>query len=528
MNDSSTSPNKLVPTFQTNGVTLDESPFIRIAGISKQFGGVMALSNFSLDIQQGEFHALVGENGAGKSTLMKILSGVITEYDGELWLRDQTVRFRNTREAEQAGISIIHQELNLVNELSVAANIFLGREFKNRMGWLDDRRMEYEAQAIFNELECHIDPKRPVYELRVGDQQLVEIAKALSLNAEILVMDEPTSALTSSEVDRLFRVVHKLLARGVTVIYISHKLDEVFRMSQRITILRDGQKVVTLTTRETTLREVTHHMVGRQIEQREQIARRERGPVILKVDRLSLPHAMSGHRDLLREISFELHSGEVLGIAGLMGAGRTELLESLFGATSEDPQGTISIAGRPVTFRHPEEAVQQGLALVPEDRKRQGLFSHMNVRENISLCSLAELATIGVVQRHREMSHVDDAIALLSVKTGNREAAITSLSGGNQQKCIMARWLETRPSVLLLDDPTRGVDVGAKAELYQIIDRLCAEGLGIIVTSSELPELITLCDRILVLCEGELTGEFSRDEFSEHVLMEAATRRNRS
>ncbi|MEX0725225.1 MAG: sugar ABC transporter ATP-binding protein [Planctomycetaceae bacterium] len=525
MIDSHASSDIIDPSTRPAEVTHNAPPLIRMLGISKHFGGVTALSGFSLDIQPGEFHALVGENGAGKSTLMKILSGVITDYDGELRLRGRPVRFRTTREAEHAGISIIHQELNLVNELSVAANIFLGRELKNRIGWLDDRRMERQAQALFTDLDCRIDPAQRVRELRVGDQQLVEIAKALSLNAEILVMDEPTSALTESEVERLFRVVRKLLGRGVTVIYISHKLDEVFRMSQRITILRDGQKVTTLAAKETTPREVTHHMVGRQIERREQIARRERGPVVLQVERLSLPHATPGRRDRLHNVCFELHSGEVLGIAGLMGAGRTELLESLFGATHEAPKGTVTLNGRPVAFRHPEDAVRHGLALVPEDRKRQGLFSHMNVRENISLCSLTALARGGIVHAGRESSLVDNSIKRLGVKAGSREAAITSLSGGNQQKCVMARWLETHPRVLLLDDPTRGVDVGAKAELYQVIDRLCAEGLGIILTSSELPELITLCDRILVLCEGELTGEFARDQFSEQALMEAATRR---
>ncbi len=504
----------------------DASSIICMKQVSKRFGGVAAISDFSLEIQRGEFHALVGENGAGKSTLMKILSGVIADYEGEIQIRHVPVRFRNTKEAERAGITIIHQELNLVNELTVAANIFLGRELKNRFGLLDDRRMQRETHVLFDNLECSLDPKQLVRELRVGDQQLVEIAKSLALNSEILIMDEPTSALTEAEVERLFRVVRKLLSQHVTILYISHKLDEVFRMADRITVMRDGHKVLTTLKTETTPRDVTHHMIGRQIEQRTFTGRRQPGEVILQVDRLSLPHQSPELRDRLREISFKLHRGEVLGIAGLMGAGRTELLEALYGATLETPTGTVLLDGEPVLFRHPEEAVRQGVALVPEDRKRQGLFSHMNVRENISLVSLREVSRAGLISAGLETSLAERAMAILGVKAEGPEEAITSLSGGNQQKCIMARWLQTKPRILLLDDPTRGVDVGAKAELYQVIDDLCEQGLGIIVTSSELPELMTLCDRILVLCEGELTGEFSRDEFSEHRLMEAATRSN--
>ncbi|MFN0197357.1 MAG: sugar ABC transporter ATP-binding protein [Planctomycetaceae bacterium] len=497
---------------------------VRMERVSKRFGGVAAISDFSLDIHRGEFHALVGENGAGKSTLMKILSGVITDYDGEILLKNNPVRFTTTKDAERAGITIIHQELNLVNELTVAANIFLGRELKNRFGLLDDRRMERETRTLFDNLECNLDPGQLVRELRVGDQQLVEIAKALALNAEILIMDEPTSALTEAEVERLFRVVRTLLSQRVTILYISHKLDEVFQMADRITVMRDGHKVLTTLKSATTPREIMHHMIGRQIEQRQRVGRRQSGEVILDVDRLSLPHSMAERPDRLRQISFQLHRGEVLGIAGLMGAGRTELLEALYGATLETPTGTVLLGGEVVRFRHPEEAVAHGMALVPEDRKRQGLFSHMNVRENVSLCTLSEVSRAGLISVGRENALVGRAVTALGVKTNGLEEPITSLSGGNQQKCIMARWLQTKPRILLLDDPTRGVDVGAKAELYQVIDRLCEQGLGIIVTSSELPELMTLCDRILVLCEGQLTGEFSRDEFSEHRLMEAATR----
>ncbi|MGH7201692.1 MAG: sugar ABC transporter ATP-binding protein [Planctomycetaceae bacterium] len=508
-------------------------PLIIIDHVTKEFPGVVALDGVSLDIRAGEFHAIVGENGAGKSTLMKILSGVITDYDGELRLRGEPVRFGSTRDAERAGIGIIHQELNLVNDLSAAANIYLGREPRSPLGLLDDRRMERDAAELFHQLECTVDPRGRVGALRVGDQQLVEIAKALSLETTVLIMDEPTSALTESESDRLFRVIERLLARGVTVLYISHKMDEIFRHSDRITVLRDGRLVKTLNRSETNPRQITHLMVGREIEREgRDVSARDRGDTprlgeeILRVEHLSLPWPAHARRWRLENINFSLRRGETLGIAGLMGAGRTELLECLFGTAPEPITGRILLDGREMTFHHPADARRAGLALVTEDRKRTGLFPQMTVRENITLCTLAEAASAGIVSPARERHIAEESIGRLGVKTAGSEVLITSLSGGNQQKCIIARWLRARPKVLLLDDPTRGVDVGAKAELYRVIDGLCRQGLGIIVTSSELPELFTLCDRILVLCEGRLTGEFTQEEFDERRIMEAATDRS--
>jgi ABC-type sugar transport system ATPase subunit len=434
------------------------------------------------------------------------------------------LRFTDTRDAENAGIGIIHQELNLVDSLSAAANVFLGREKRNRLGLLDDRAMEAATLLLLGELECHISPRQLVRELRVGDQQLVEIAKALSLETDILIMDEPTSALTESEVARLFRVIARLRQRGVTILYISHKMDEVFQLADRITVLRDGRHVRTLDRSATTPREVTHLMVGREIETID-LGRHEPGQVVLEVDGLSLPWTGHARQWRLRNIRFSLRRGEILGIAGLMGAGRTELLECLFGSSPEAPTGRILLEGRPLRFTHPEEARAAGIALVPEDRKRLGLFPQMSVRENITLCILQEAAAAGVVLPGRERRMAQDTVSRLGVRTSGIGAAITSLSGGNQQKTIIGRWLLTRPKVLLLDDPTRGVDVGAKAELYRLMAQLCRDGLGIVVTSSELPELLTLCDRILVLCEGRLTAEFSRAEATEQRIMEAATQR---
>lgn len=498
------------------------TPVLDLRNIGKRFPGVVALDGITFDVRAGAFHAICGENGAGKSTLMKILSGVLTEYEGEFLIRGNRAEFKSTRDAEHAGIAIIHQELNLVEQMTVAANLFLGRE-KRRGLFLDEKAMCDEAAALLKQLECPIHPLERVANLRVGDQQLVEIAKALSLNADILIMDEPTSALTENEVERLFRVIERLQKRGVTILYISHKMDEVFQNSDRITVLRDGKHVKTLKSDETSPRDITHLMVGREIENIRLAEDRTPGETILEVRNLSLPRPGHSNRWQLKNISFQLRRGEILGIAGLMGAGRTELMECLFGANEEPIQGEILLNQTVMQFSHPADAKAAGIAMVTEDRKRLGLFAQMNVRENISICTLSQSLSGKMISKTKERTSVQESINRLGVKTSSSEAAITGLSGGNQQKCIIARWLKTNPQVLLLDDPTRGIDVGAKAELYQMIDQLCREGMSLIVTSSELPELITLSDRILVLCEGRQTGELSRAEFSEQRIMELAT-----
>jgi ribose transport system ATP-binding protein len=498
-------------------------PIISIRSVTKRFPGVMALADVSLDIHPGELHAICGENGAGKSTLVKILSGVITDFEGELLLANRQVRFKGTRDAEAAGISIIHQELNLVEQLSAAANIFLGREIRGWLALRDDRAMEQAAARLLKELECEISPRQIAGALRVGDQQLIEIAKALSLQSDILIMDEPTSALTEAEVSRLYRVIERLRKRGVTILYISHKMDEVFHLADRITVLRDGRLVKTLDRSATTPQEVTHLMVGREIEAVDFGRQRQAGEVLLRAQNLSLPWPGHARGWRLKDVSFELRRGEIIGIAGLMGAGRTELLECLFGAAAERPQGRLELLGRRVMFRHPREACAAGVALVTEDRKRLGLFAAMNVAENISICTLRETGVAGFISRRREWQMAANTAQRLAVKSAGLSASITSLSGGNQQKCIIGRWLQTQPRVLLLDDPTRGVDVGAKAELYRLIDGLSQQGIGVIMTSSELPELLTVCDRILVLSEGRLTASFNRAEATEQKIMEAAT-----
>jgi ribose transport system ATP-binding protein len=496
---------------------------ISMKGIGKRFAAVMALDGVSFEVERGQLVAICGENGAGKSTLMKILSGVITDYEGTLLVDNRPVHFQGTRDAEEAGISIIHQELNLVEQLSVAANVFLGREKRRGMFVRDDGAMHRESGQLLSQLECSVDPSALAGTLRVGDQQLVEIAKALSLNSRILVMDEPTSALTESEVARLYRVIAKLRERGTTILYISHKMDEVFHLSNQIVVLRDGKFIAQLETEKTNAGDITRLMVGREIETLDLGTRPVRGKKLLSVRGLSLPWPGHARGFRLKDVSFDLFQGEVLGIAGLMGAGRTELLECLFGASSIPPTGTIELDGSPIRPRHPSQALAAGMALVTEDRKRLGIFTAMNVGRNISLCHLSALRRLGAVSARLERAASNSMIDKLQIKAAGLRASISSLSGGNQQKCIIGRWLLTKPKILLLDDPTRGVDVGAKAELYRLIRQLCDEGLGVIVTSSEMPEILTLSDRIMVLSEGRQTAMLNRQEATQEKILEAAT-----
>ena len=503
---------------------MSTSPFaVRMLGITKRFPGVVALDDVTLEVRRGEVHAICGENGAGKSTLMKILSGVYQPDAGVLEVDGRDTRFTGTRDAERAGIAIIHQELALVEDLPVAANVFLGRERRGALGLLDDSSMAEECSSLFAQLDCAVDPGDRTGNLRVGDQQLVEIAKALSLDASIVVMDEPTSALTEVESARLERTIQRLVAQGKTILYISHKMDEVFRLADRITVLRDGRHVKTVDTTATSPREITGWMVGRDIAGHDFHGSRPRGDKLLEVRGLSLPWPEHPRGYRLNGISFDLHAGEIVGIAGLMGAGRTELLEVLFGAGDDTWTGSVELRGRPVRFRHPREACEARVAMVTEDRKRLGLFPDLDVAGNVSLCALGKALRNGLLSRTAEEQLAAGPVRDTGVKTPGLHAAITGLSGGNQQKCIIGRWLLTKPEVLLLDDPTRGIDVGAKAELYTLIDALCRQGLGVILTSSELPELLTLADRILVLAEGRLTAELPRAEATEARIMEAAT-----
>jgi ABC-type sugar transport system ATPase subunit len=495
--------------------------------ICKHFGGVHALRDVSLDARPGEVHAVCGENGAGKSTLMKILAGAVRPDEGEIELDGVSIgSFTGPRHAEDLGVRIIYQELNLVPQLSVAANIFLGRELSRagRWRWLDERAMHVRAAELFRRLGTSISPRAVVSDLRIGDQQMVEIAKALAFDASVLIMDEPTSALSDSEVNRLYRVINDLRTSGTTILYISHKMNEVFRLADNVTVLRDGRLVATAARSETTPEQVVRWMVGREIAKLHFAAHSHAERLALEVNDLSMPAAPGSGRPSLQAISFEVKAGEVVGVAGLLGAGRTELLEAIYGANRTPRQGVIQLEGKSVNFSHPDDAIRAGIAMVTEDRKTSGLFDRMTVAENITLRRLEDLTIGPLVNPIAERKAVDWSIRELAIKTAGGHAAVTSLSGGNQQKCIIARWLLMQPRVLLLDEPTRGIDVGAKAEIYVLIRKLAEQGTAIILTSSELPELLFVSDRILVLCEGRLTADLTHEDADEEKIMQAATR----
>lgn len=504
---------------------MSATPRLEMRSITKRFGGVHALDAVSFQAGAGEVHSVCGENGAGKSTLMKILSGGLPADSGEILIDGTPVRFNGPRDAEARGIRMIHQELNLVPELTVAANIFLGREKRKALGILDNRAMEAASAAIFARLGTPISPRALVSSLRIGDQQMVEIAKALAFEASIVIMDEPTSALSDAEVARLFRVIQDLRASGTTVLYISHKMNEVFTLSDRVTVLRDGKHVATADREASTPGQVVRWMVGREIAAMsfDAVEKPESGPQRLVVEGLSMAAGAGHGRPSLKDISFHVAPGEVVGVAGLLGAGRTELLEAIYGASEHTPTGIMALNGRHVRFRHPREAIAAGVALVTEDRKLLGLFHEMDVARNITIGDLENMAQFGFVRGEDERLAVFESIDRLGIKTRGGGAAITSLSGGNQQKCIIARWLLTKPKLLLLDEPTRGIDVGAKAEIYALIRLLASRGMSILMTSSELPELLAVCDRIMVMCEGRITAQLPRSQATEESIMHAAT-----
>jgi ABC-type sugar transport system ATPase subunit len=495
---------------------------LQAVGISKAFPGVMALDDVSLTVRRGRLHALLGENGAGKSTLMNILAGVFPPDAGRILREGRAVRFANPREAQAAGISIIFQELNLVPDLSIAENIFIGREPRNRFGLVDYPRMNRDARALLAELELAADPRTPVGRLRVGAQQVVEIARAMSFRSQVIIMDEPTSAITEHEIQVLFRLIRRLKQGGVGIIYITHKLDELPQIADDITVLRDGRLVGTKTFGEVTRDGMIRMMVGRELAELFPKTAAAAGDEVLRVSRLSLRHPDRAGDFAVREVSFAVRRGEVQGIFGLMGAGRTELLQAIFGFYPETTTGEIQIEGRPVEIKSPQAAIAAGLALAPEDRKTDGLFLGLSVAHNMTLSCLRRTERMGLLQPRRERELVGKYVARLGVKTPSIHQAVVNLSGGNQQKVVLAKWLATDPKVLLLDEPTRGIDINAKQEIYTLIDELAHSGLGVVLVSSELPEILGIADRILVLCEGRQTAEFNRGAATEEMIMKAA------
>jgi ABC-type sugar transport system ATPase subunit len=495
-------------------------------GITKSFPGVRALDNVNLRVRRGRLNALLGENGAGKSTLMNILSGVFLPDAGQVILEGQEITFASPRAAQAAGIATIFQELNLVPSLSVAENIFLGREPLNRAGLIDAAQMNRRAADLLSQLELRVDPRVPVGRLRVGQQQVVEIAKALSCRARIFIMDEPTSALTEQEVEQLFRLIADLKRQGVGLIYITHKLDELPRLADDIAVLRDGQLVGGGPASEFKTDDFVRMMVGRDLSQLYRRAPAAPKEEALRAHRLVLRNPERTNDRLVDEVSFSVRRGEVLGIFGLLGAGRTELLETLFGLHSKHSSGDVFVAGRKTSFQSPGDAIAAGIGLAPEDRKREGLVLSMSVTENGSLACLRQAERWGLLDAGAESALVGKLVDRLRIKTPSVRQPVRNLSGGNQQKVVLAKWLATGPQVLLLDEPTRGIDINAKREIYGLMEELTQAGLAIIVVSSELPEILAVADRILVLCEGRQTAEFNRAEASEEKIMRAALPRN--
>ncbi len=495
---------------------------LKMLGINKSFSGVQVLFDVDFEVGDGEVMALMGENGAGKSTLMKALVGVHTDWTGRIDLGGEERRFNSTREAEEAGISIIYQELNLVSELSVAENIFLGREPTTRWGTLDYARMHRSAREILSDLHFETAVTTPVSQLRVGHQQLVEIGKALSLKTRLVIMDEPTSALSEAESEVLFSVIYKLKSQGVSVVYISHRIEEVFRIADRVTILRDGRTIGIHDTASLDRAELISKMVGREFTQFFIKDSKPGDEVVLGVKHLTRKSTRGNGRALIENISFDLKRGEHLGIAGLLGAGRTELLEALFGVDADNVAGEIYLEGERITLANPVEAIEKGIALITEDRKGNGLLMGKTVAFNMTLAALKKILRYGLISRRKERNVANNYVSRLSIDIPSLENSIETLSGGNQQKVLLAKWLATDPKILLLDEPTRGIDVGAKHEIYLLLSELSKQGISLVLTSSELPELLSICDRILVLREGKLSGNYHREEATQEKIMEAA------
>lgn len=501
-----------------------EKKLLDMKNISKTFGNVQALKGVSLDLYAGEVLALMGENGAGKSTLMNILSGSLQPTEGEIYLNGEKVVVPDPITAKKLGIAKIHQELQIVPELSVAENIFLGRWKTSAGPAVDFKAMKDEAKVYLDMLDVHVDPSKKLKDLRIGEQQLVEIAKAISLNSKIIVMDEPTSAISEKEAEKLFTIIRRLRGEGKGIIYITHRMEEIFKIADRLTVMRDGQYIGTVKAAETSKDEIIRMMVGRDMSEQYPKDPTEKGEVALEVKNLTYTPPMGSFRRSLKNISLKVRHGEVLGIAGLAGAGRSEFFECLSGVHHGDTRGEIIIEGRPVTIKTPADAIRAGISFATEDRKGSGLVLQRSIGENMSLPLLKKFSSMFFMKHQEEKKVWQEQMEALRVKAPSYKTLASSLSGGNQQKVVLARWLMTHPKILLLDEPTRGIDVGAKAEIYQLINNLAKQGMAIIVVSSELPEVIGISDRIVTFCEGELTGEFMQEDATQEKLLQSATR----
>lgn len=493
---------------------------LRIHEITKSFPGVKALRGVSMDVMEGEVLAVIGENGAGKSTLMKILAGVQPPDTGELSWYDKPVTFSNTAESQSCGISLIHQELNLAGNLSLAANIFLGRE-PHRFGWIDQGKMHREAAQYLEQVGLNLSTKTLAGELSIGQQQQVEIAKALSCDAKVLIMDEPTSSLSSGEAEKLFHLIEVLRGRGVSIVYISHRLGEVARLADRVEVLRDGANAGRLKKDEINHQAMVRLMVGRELSQYFPHQAHPLREVRLKVENLVVAGRVS------HPVSFEVRGGEMVGMAGLVGAGRTEVLEALLGVRPA-LSGKVTVDGKSYTLGNPKAAINAGLALVPEDRRHQGLMTPMSVEENLVVVSTDQRSRLGWLDRRGDKAAAQGQVEALKIKTPHLQQTAAFLSGGNQQKIVFGKWILNKPKVLMLDEPTRGVDIGAKQEIYSLMEKLAADGVAILFVSSEMEEILGMADRALVMHEGRVTGELSRSQLTEEAIMELAVGGNTS
>jgi ribose transport system ATP-binding protein len=497
-------------------------PVLEVKNVSKNFSGIYALKNIDLQIYPGEVTAIIGENGAGKSTLMKIISGVYNEYDGDVILNGEKVSYENPKQASAQGVIIIHQELNLIPYLTVTENLFLGNELINRVGLLDYPKMRKKAKELLGRLHLEIDPDTPLNQLRVGQQQLVEIAKALLLESKVLIMDEPTSAISDHEVALLFQIISDLKAKGVAIVYISHKLNELFEIADRFTVLRDGQRIGSGIMKGMTHDQLIQMMVGRNLADSFKKSDHIRSEEVLRVENLCFRNPENSKDYLVQNVSFSLKKGEVLGICGLMGAGRTEVLEAIFGLYPDYVSGKIVIEGVERQIRSVTDAINAGIGLVPEDRKLQGLILNMDVARNTSLASLERISKFNFIDKKKEEELSLKFIQKLNTQVKSPKMEVQKLSGGNQQKVVIAKWLATQPKILLLDEPTRGIDIGAKTEIYKLINELAEQGIGIVVVSSELPEILAVSDSIMVLSESKMTAYMNRKEATEEIIMKAA------
>lgn len=488
---------------------------IEMRGIDKSFGSNQVLKQAGFTLESGEVHALMGENGAGKSTLMKILTGVYTKDAGTVLVDGKEVNYKNPQEAEKAGIVFIYQELNVMFDLTVEENLFMGKEIHGKFGICDKKAMQKKAQEALNILGVNISPKTVMAELSVGQQQMVEICKALMADAKVIIMDEPTAALTQSETVALFKVIESLRKKGVSMVYISHRMEEIFELRDRITVLRDGSYIGVKNIPETNMNEIVKMMIGREIGERYPSRNVKIGKEVLKVKELT-------RKGTFHDVNFSVRAGEVLGVSGLMGAGRTEIMQAIFGNLSYE-SGTIEIDGKEVKISNPRQAMEHGIGFITEDRKTEGLMLDKSIRENISLCNLRRISKSSVISREAEKNMVAEAIKDLHIKCFGSYHECNNLSGGNQQKVVLAKWILTNPKILILDEPTRGVDIGAKKEIYSIINKLAAQGVAIIMVSSELPEVLGMSDNIMVVREGEVRGIISYEEANQERVMTLAT-----